>query len=562
MNRSIMLLLILLLSLVFGGCALRWEAPWQEAGLDRPSVRTDGLYRAADECFETAGDGAAVDRCIGLYEEVLRDNPGHYQARVKAATLYILKGTAYTKSSSAKTKAFRQAMKYAELAMYTNPLFKQQVDSGKQPWEAADALGEREVEAMFFWATALQYEFKEGMSLPAKITNIDWLQRALVFFDRIEAVAPDFGGGGVEFGKVICYVALPESRGGSKERGDEYMRKAVAKGSNWLLPRWARGKYYLPIKGEKEAAAAELAWVAAQEPTAYPGSLSVACSLSGRCAATVALVSLFPGNWRRVSVALLMVLLGGCIAAATAPMPVVSYPLTDGARQRHLLILLRGLGADNTVFAEEGIIEEIRTRGLPFDIVAPDSHFGYYRTRTFNDRLKEDIIDPARRQGYEQIWLAGFSMGGLGSLLYVRSHPEDVDGVLLTSPFLGWSPLHRQIRRAGGITAWPATTDDVNDWEWMLWSWIKDYAEGIATAPPIYLGYGKNDMLAADGPPLFATILPAQRVFTVSGNHTIATFKTIFRRHIDTLAQHTATDRPAEGIQKRQQAPQAVSGVH
>ncbi|MBE0596197.1 MAG: hypothetical protein IH614_02895, partial [Desulfuromonadales bacterium] len=32
---------------------------------------------------------------------------------------------------------------------------------------------------------------------------------------------------------------------------------------------------------------------------------------------------------------------------------------------------------------------------------------------------------------------------------------------------------------------------------------------------------------------------PPERVFKVSGNHTIATFKTIFMRHLDTLTNHT-----------------------
>jgi pimeloyl-ACP methyl ester carboxylesterase len=207
-------------------------------------------------------------------------------------------------------------------------------------------------------------------------------------------------------------------------------------------------------------------------------------------------------------------------------------------RQRHLLVLLRGLGGGNTIFAEEGIIDEIRHRGLPFDVVAPDVHYGYYRSQTSEVRLKEDIIDPARRQGYEHIWLAGFSMGGLGCLLYLRSHPDDVDGVLLTSPFLGGASIHEEIRRAGGVTAWQQASGDPQDWERIIWSWIKNYDR--ATTPPIWLGYGESDKITADGPPLLATVLPAERVFTVPGNHNIATFKAIFLRHLDTLARQSA----------------------
>lgn len=252
------------------GCALRWEPAWNQAGPDRPTARTETLFTPARACFSSpAADAAAVDNCIALHEAVLKDNPGHYQARVNAATLYILKGTAYTDASSSKSAAFSQAMRYAELAMYSNPDFKAKIDAGKQPWEAVSSLGAAETEAMFFWVTALQYEFKEGMSFPSKVINIAWMQRALVFLDRIETVAPEFGGGGVEVGKAICYMVLPGRWGGSDAKGDEYMKKAIARSDGWLLPRWAHGKYYLPVKGDKQAAAAELTWVATQDPSQY-----------------------------------------------------------------------------------------------------------------------------------------------------------------------------------------------------------------------------------------------------------------------------------------------------
>ncbi len=234
---------------------------------------------------------------------------------------------------------------------------------------------------------------------------------------------------------------------------------------------------------------------------------------------------------------LLSLLLAGCVATPTVPLPSISYRSNDTVRQRNLLVLLRGLGAGNTIFAKEGLIDEIRGRHLPFDVIAPDSHVGYFRSNTFEIRLKKDIIDPARRQGYEHIWLAGFSMGGLGSLLYLRSYPGDVDGVLLISPFLGGSSIHREIRRAGGVAAWQKTSDDPQDWERMIWSWIKNHDP--AATPPIWLGYGESDKITADGPPLLATVLPAKRVFTVPGNHNIATFKEIFLRHLDTLTRQS-----------------------
>lgn len=226
--------------------------------------------------------------------------------------------------------------------------------------------------------------------------------------------------------------------------------------------------------------------------------------------------------------------LSGCATTGNEPLQSISYPREENARQPNLLVMLRGLGADNTVFAEQGIIDEIRKLELPFDVIAPDAHFGYYQSETFEQRLKEDVIDPARRQGYEKIWLAGFSMGGLGALIYLRAHPDDIDGILLTSPFLGWPGVHREIDLAGGVSGWNSATDDPKDWQRMIWTWIskQDFNKQV----PIWLGYGESDMLSLAGPPLLATVLPEARVFTTPGNHNIATFTTLFRRHLTTLA--------------------------
>lgn len=229
--------------------------------------------------------------------------------------------------------------------------------------------------------------------------------------------------------------------------------------------------------------------------------------------------------------------LSGCASTGNGPLQSLTYPRDDNVRQDNLLVLIRGLGADNTVFEKEGVIEEIRDLGLPFDIIAPNSHFGYYQSQTFEQRLKEDVIEPARRQGYKQIWLAGFSMGGLGALIYLRSHPADIDGILLTSPFLGWPGIHSEIRQAGGVSEWVPNEHDPKDWERMIWSWISE--QNFKTQVPIWLGYGENDILTRAGPPLLATVLPASRVFTSPGNHTIATFKTLFRQHLVMLSNQS-----------------------
>lgn len=224
----------------------------------------------------------------------------------------------------------------------------------------------------------------------------------------------------------------------------------------------------------------------------------------------------------------------GCFARPTVPIPMIRYGPTDATENKNLLILLRGLGGNPEDFDKHGLIQEVRSRKIPFDIVVPDAHYGYYRSESLDERLKTDLIDPARKKGYQQIWLAGFSMGGLGSLFYLRNFKEDVDGVLLISPFMGWEAILNGIDAAGGIDAWvpPISSDS---WQYLIWSWVKQYEQAPEDYPPIYLGFGRDDWITGKGPSLLSAALPEDRVFAIAGGHTYKTFKLIWKRHLDRL---------------------------
>lgn len=228
-------------------------------------------------------------------------------------------------------------------------------------------------------------------------------------------------------------------------------------------------------------------------------------------------------------------LFSGCFPRPTIPIPKLQYGAMDASGHKNLLIFLRGIGGNPEDFDKYGLIAEVRSRDLPFDIVVPDAHFGYYKSETLEERLKEDIIEPARRKGYQRIWLAGFSMGGLGSLFYLRNFKEDVDGVILTSPFMGWSAILDQIESAGGIDRWTPKKESDN-WQQLIWGWVKQYQQSPEDYPPIYLGFGTDDFITGKGPSLLSAALPNESVFTVPGGHRYKTFRLIWKTHLDRLA--------------------------
>jgi len=231
-------------------------------------------------------------------------------------------------------------------------------------------------------------------------------------------------------------------------------------------------------------------------------------------------------------VLLLLSFNASCTLLNKSPMDILSYKQLPNVSNERLIVFMRGLGGNHRSFEQEGLVADVRNRNLPYDMVAPNAHFGYYADRSLIKRMKADIIDPAHAQGYKEIWLIGFSMGGLGALLYTLEHPEDVQGICLIAPFLGYRPLLKEISAAGGVRQWePGTYDPDKNWQRMLWCWLK---ENVAENPsrPIYLGYGRKDPYAA-GQQLLARILPADHVFTVPGGHDYESFKTLWGMYLD-----------------------------
>ena len=263
-NRLLAALFMLIWLFILSGCGMKWSPRWQDAAVDQPTEQSEALVQKAQLLFDQAKDRASLLVSIAAHEKALTLNPGDYATLAALSTQYVLLGAAYTEDRAEKSKHFLQAMAYAELGMYTNADFKEKVAGGSAFWDAADVLEKEQIEAMFFWVTALQYEFKEGMTLPGKIVNVNWMQRGLIFLDRVEQVDPDLGGGSVEFAKGICYYVLPGWKGGSEEKGDEAMARSIARSDGWLLPRWARGKYYYPMKGEDDKSREDLEWVASR----------------------------------------------------------------------------------------------------------------------------------------------------------------------------------------------------------------------------------------------------------------------------------------------------------
>lgn len=217
---------------------------------------------------------------------------------------------------------------------------------------------------------------------------------------------------------------------------------------------------------------------------------------------------------------------------ATMPLDTIDNVLPGAPGKRVLLVMLPGAYDGPHDFVTHGFIDTLRERALPIDVVAVDSHAGYFTGHTIVDRLHEDVVASAKTKGYQAIWFLGISLGGYGSLLYAMDHAQEVEGIILLAPFLGTRGIIAEIERGGGLAEWAPGEFAADDYERRLLVWLKQTRSTGAMRPPIYLGYGADDRFAAAHRMLAARLPPGQ-VWTLPGGHDWPTWTALWAAMLD-----------------------------
>lgn len=179
-------------------------------------------------------------------------------------------------------------------------------------------------------------------------------------------------------------------------------------------------------------------------------------------------------------------------------------------------------------FIAAGFAQAVHTRQAPLDLIFVDLEIETVEDRSALERLRSDIILPARASGVS-IWLGGISLGGLFALSYAASHPGEVDGLCLLAPYLGNRILTAEIAESRRIAAWQPGELAETDEERRIWRYIKHRCAG---SPPLYLGFGDQDRFAA-AHELLAAILPADSVDVIAGGHEWPTWVGLWERFLD-----------------------------
>lgn len=228
---------------------------------------------------------------------------------------------------------------------------------------------------------------------------------------------------------------------------------------------------------------------------------------------------------RLLAAALVLLALAACAPRGDIrqPLPTRLVAAPQPGAERSLVVVLPGYADSVEDLAAFGIAEAIQAGWPEADVMLTGAAIGYYRAGQMPARVHDEVIAPARADGYREIWLVGASMGGMGVVLYERAHPGELDGLVLFAPFVGRGGLLREIGEAGGARAWdpgPAPPAmDASNFQREMWRDIRTWPDTPGRAQRVWLAWGEEDRLRR-AVPLFAPLLEPSQMLERPGGHT------------------------------------------
>lgn len=194
----------------------------------------------------------------------------------------------------------------------------------------------------------------------------------------------------------------------------------------------------------------------------------------------------------------------------------------------NLMVLLPGAYMTAADFEQAGFFTAVAERRLALDLIAVDLDLEAISGGSALPAVQAEIIEPARRQGYEKIWLGGISLGGLLSLCHNADTPGYVDGLCLLAPYPGSRLTMNAIARAGGLGQWQATPEELSDPEFRMWRWLQAPPANF----PAFVGYGSEDRFAA-GMKQIADCFPPTAGLAVPGGHDWPVWRVLWEHFLD-----------------------------
>lgn len=222
-----------------------------------------------------------------------------------------------------------------------------------------------------------------------------------------------------------------------------------------------------------------------------------------------------------LSLLVVMLSLLGCAAGGDVTQPVPTHFVAAPQSAQRLVVVLPGRGDSLPGLIDTGIAEVIQQQWPAADVLLTGLTMPFYTQRQAVQRLHDEVIVAARRTHHGEIWLLGISLGGMGALMYDRAYPDEIDGLILLSPFLGRNGIHREIRAAGGLAEWqaePMQPTGADSFESELWRYLQGWTVRPQRTQSVWLAYGADEPFRRPIS-LMAPLLAADHVIELPGRH-------------------------------------------
>ena len=225
----------------------------------------------------------------------------------------------------------------------------------------------------------------------------------------------------------------------------------------------------------------------------------------------------------------------GCAAGGDVTKPVPTTFIAAPQPALRLVVMLPGRGDSLQGLTDTGIAAVIQERWPDADVLLTGLTMPFYRQGRATQRLHDEVIQPARRKAYQQVWLAGISLGGMGALLYDSEYPDQIDGLLLLSPYLGEDAIHQHIRTAGSLAAWQAGPPQAigpATFQHELWRSLQGWPERPQRTDSTWIAYGADEPFRHPIE-LMTPLLHADHVVMLPGKHNWTLWKPAMRQLLE-----------------------------
>ncbi|MDG0025362.1 alpha/beta hydrolase [Trinickia sp. Y13] len=207
-------------------------------------------------------------------------------------------------------------------------------------------------------------------------------------------------------------------------------------------------------------------------------------------------------------------------------------PSPELTNSRILLVALPGANDRAESFFSQGLVQALRARHLPIDVIGIDADFTAYADRTLIPAVEREIARVTRARDIERLWFVGTSLGGMGALICCDAYSASIEGTILIAPYLGSRRVLARVQKAGGLSQWRPGSDEPDELEWRSLDWVRRHVSVTPHAPRIYLGYGRDDPFSLSSE-LLEPLLPAGRTVVVDGGHDWATWSALWERILE-----------------------------